>query len=340
MYYYKETTVDGSISPKLAPKIGEIIFVTIRDNKSSEIITYCDLLEYPNIEGLLLATELDRRSRNDKRQIRVSKKANYQLDTTYPVYVLAVNRKEEIDENGISRQIVSGIDLSYKKVDIEEREKLLLQFSYTTRIKQLADEFAFLTKIDKSTIYSLTLWEFVAHENDSRELFYKFLRNPDLFCVNLVKEYPEQCESFIQNFKQRITFTAMTMEQPFELQIMNRDALTKLKYVLEYTNPDAKVECISSPKYKILANGYTREECDAKIISCWNEIFEKSKQFKCIMKLDERFDYDPPKKEENEDRLTVEELAKIEDSKQKRSGIIKKQELFVRPLQLIQTPVV
>ena len=297
MFYYK----------KKEPNVGDIVYVTIKNVSTAG--TYCNLLEYNNMEGLILSTELDRKMRDDKRQIRIHDPKKFDLATTYCAMVLAVNKKTKVDENGIESQEISGVDVSYKRVEIEKRESMLEQFGYLSSIKKLCDEFVFVTKLSSDVVYPLSIWKFTEMPNfDAKSKYYDFLKHPETFCEFLNESHLEESNVFVENMKSRITYTTMTVEQLFDFKMFDTDAINKIKQVLEYTNPTTRVECVSSPKYKITVSGYSMEECDQKIKECFDELNAKSKQFRSAMSL-------KPKSEDN--------------------GIIKKQELHIKPVKML-----
>ena len=289
--------------PKIVPKEGDIVFVTIKNLSIAG--TYCDLLEYPNLEGFILNTELDRKVRDDKRQIRICDQRKFQFGTTYPALVLSVNK--------------NGVDLSYKKIDIETREELIHKFGYVCKIKQLSDDFVTMSKLTKEIVYPLTIWKFVETDYvvsfNQKETFFSFLKNPENFCVHLLPTYPEIVQAFIDSVKGRTTYTTITVEQPFELTIFDVDGITKLKQVLNYVNTDPNinisVECVSSPTYKIITSCYTLDECNTNINNCFKEISTNALQFRSFVALKSRKNSDG-----------VDDL----------NGIVKNQEIYIKPL--------
>lgn len=287
MFYYNKTL----------PKEGDIVFVTLKN--LSTVGTYCNLIEYNDIEGLILSTELDRYSRHDKRQIRISEQRHFTHGKIYCCLVISINQ----NNNNIS------IDLSYKKVDVEKREELVKKFEYVKSIKKLCDEFCTFSKLKEEVVYPFTIWKFTAEDNfDAENKYFDILRNPKLFCEHIPDEYKDLSDHFVENMKERITYTTMTVEQQFELIIFDVDAINKLKKVLEYNNENIIVECISSPKYKVSATEYSVDKCNEMINQYYLHLEQKTKEFRSIIKMLDR----------------------------NGEGIVKRQDLYIRPLKLQQ----
>jgi len=246
--------------------VGDIVFVTIKD--FSDRGTYCNLLEYNNAEGFILNTELDKRVYDPKKQFVFRK--------TYPMVVLASSPK--------------AIDLSYKKVRLEEREPLLTKFIAISKIKLLVDEFLFLFPLDQKTVYELTLWKFfeVSHLDDPATIQYNFLKHPETFVEHLMETYPEESKEFVKDMKSRITYTELTMAQEFTLIVCDEDAITKLKNILEYFGEKTEISYISSPRYQIITSGETEEICNKNIQDCVDNITKKMEGIKCSFKLTDK----------------------------------------------------
>lgn len=288
---------------KKLPKVNDIVFVSIKNMSISG--TYCNLIEYDFMEGFILNTELDRNRRDDKRQIRIHEQRKFKFGEIYPALVLSVHTSID-DVTG--NTIPTGVDLSYKKVNIESREELLQKFNYVTKIKQLCDEFMFHSKLNEKVVYSLTMWIFMENNNDFKKIFYDFLKDPNLFVTNLSELYPDITQSFVENMKKRITYTKLSIEQPFVLTIYDTNGVNKLIEILTFDkNLDCSVECISSPNYRLIASSYTENECNEIIMSLYNEIQQRSSKYRSSINLKER----------------------------KNTGIIKEQEIYIKPLNMI-----
>lgn len=305
-----------SIHKKNFPNVDDIVFVLINDKIKSERGTYCNLIEYNNLEGFILNTELDKWTRDDKRLFRISDQKKFKEKQIYCARVMAVNMRsisepnlesnlepnsepnsESNSDSKLGNEVLS-IDLSYKKIAIDTREKLVENFGYMLKIKQLCDEFVYFSKVSFDLIYDKTIRSIFDSTNfnleNSKQIYYSILKNPEELTKNFVNNFNEHTDismKFIENMKSRITYTKMTMEQHFELLIYDTDAITKLREILSYNSASVKlseseetfVECISSPKYKIITNDYSIESCNSNIERCFEFLKERSKEYKAII---------------------------------------------------------
>lgn len=312
-----------SIYNKKIPNVNDVVYITIEG--FSESGTYCRLIEYDLTDGFILNTELDKWSRDDKKLTRVSDQKKFKEKQIYCATVLAVNMKniknsesskydEDLNDNDVNNGVAS-IDLSYKKIPLNLREKMVENFGYVMKIKQLCDEFVFFSKLPFDIIYDNTIRKINFNQLNAKELYYNILKNPEILISELRKFedsiYNQQCDDFFENLKSRITYTKMSIEQYFELLIYDTDAINKLKDILTYeSDPNTKVECVSSPKYKIISEGYTINECNSNINKCFELLKIKTEKYKAIIKLQEKND---------------------------EAGIIKQQDIYIKSLNMYQT---
>lgn len=241
------------------PEAEEIVFVAITDF-SSERGTYCELIEYNNIEGFILNTELDKRVSDPKKQFKFGK--------IYPMMVLAVSPR--------------AIDLSYKKVRLEERESLLEKFNGIQKIKTLCSEFIFSYDIPENEVCNLTMWKFFEtdHLSNPNQMYNDFLKRPELFIEHLKDIYPVESSEFIKSVKSRLSYTEMYVTQNFKLTIYEDDAITKLRDILNYVDGKTEISYVASPTYLISTSGENEEECDKNIKKCIDQITSKIGSYK------------------------------------------------------------
>lgn len=303
---------------KSVPAVNDIVFVSI--TKYADTGTYCELLEYNNLEGLILDTELDRRSRDDKRSIRIADKKKFRFDSIYCASVVNVTVRDlsTTVDNVIVHDFSTTVDLSYRKVDLSLREQLVENFGYISKIKILSDELSFLSGIDIETAYNQTIrllnFGAISQKDTCKNMYFDFLKNPASFVEVFKLCYPDQANAFLQNMTSRVTFTKMTVEQPFELLVYGVDAITKLKEILTYDTIDTNnttmlVECISSPKYKITASCHTLAECNKQIEECFEVLKQRASKYQTSIGLLPR---------------------KNTDGKDDVDGIVKQQDIYIR----------
>jgi translation initiation factor 2 alpha subunit (eIF-2alpha) len=274
------------------PILNETVFITVKS--FTEYGTYCSLIEYDNIEGFVLNTELDRKVKDPKKQ--------FEYNVIYPVLVLAVCT----NDNKLT------IDLSYKKINKTDREGLLEKFESVRNISKLATEYAFLTKVTINEVYEMTIRKFLKNDEQNEQneqdeqdeedsdqdsdqethlgcaskLYISILKDPTIFTKYICEKYPEESRMFVADVVSRLKKTDMVIQQVFNLMILEEDAVTKLREFLVY--PDAKIKYLSSPKYQIFISGESEEECDVKIATFVEYIKNKLGTTKHIFKLEDK----------------------------------------------------
>ena len=254
MFYYN----------KKLPQLNDIVFVTIKSFSKNG--AYCNLIEYNNIEGLILNTELDRRIKHANRQ--------FTFNNIYPLLVISV--------------FGDKIDLSYRKINPEERSNYLEQFGYIEKVRQFVRECIYITKLDEETVYSLTMWKFFKNSNyltDAKNIYMTIIKNPLMFMFHAGGKFNEQFMEYIENMKNRIETKIIIIGQNFELFICDEEAIYKLKNLLSYKSNNTEIKYIASPRYQLIISG-DEEFCDNEIKK-FNEYMNKniSNYQKCIFKM-------------------------------------------------------
>lgn len=247
------------------PKLNDIVFVKIKDFSNSG--TYCNLIEFCNIEGFILNTELDRRVFDPKKIFKIG--------LIYPMVVLSTD---------------NGIDLSYRKVKQNEREKLLEKFGYITKIFQFSKDFMKSSGLSEDIILPATMWKFFSENRleNPQKIYIGILKNPSKFTEHIIDNYLEESKTFSTELESRITISHMLVQQFFELIVFDSDAITKLRDMLKYDVPNTEVKYYASPKYQFIVTADNQEECDKKINDFINVMNEKAKSCHCSFRLTDR----------------------------------------------------
>lgn len=258
MYYYNIKV----------PNINDIVFIKITNY--SKIGTYCELLEYDNIEGFILNTEMDRRVLDPKKQ--------FKYGIIYPVLVLSINDK--------------GIDLSYKKVKKDTREMLLNQFNNLNKLYSILEEFNYLTKLELEESQKLIIWpklmlESQSYLSDAKELYETYLKTPSDFLAGVMEEHPIKTTEFLNDMKNRLTITKMVIFQNFDFWMFDTNSLDKLKQSLCYSD-EVEIRYISSPKYQLIINCNNEQEYDDILKKFVNYMNTVTKEHKCKFLLTDR----------------------------------------------------
>lgn len=268
MYYYGIKT-----AVKTVPSINDIVFVEI--TKFSSGNTYCRLLEYNDLEGFVPITELDRKVFDPEKQ--------FKFNTTYPMVVLSVRQSANGD---------TSVDLSYKKVQKETRNDLLLKFSHINKLYGMIYEFCFLTQIPQDVAQSLILFpkfDMNAQQYliNAESQYKQYLKNPSDFFLDVDQSIQPQISTFVENMKSRLEITKMIVYQQFRLWVMQNNSLEILKTVLHYKGDGYEIEYVSSPKYQLTINCEHEEEKQTILNNFLSYMDEQKKLYKIKFELDE-----------------------------------------------------
>lgn len=265
MYYYcNETGI------QLCPQVNSVVFVEVVSFSKNN--TYCKLLEYGDLEGFLPDTELDRKV-HDPRTCFVN-------GTIYPMLVMANMRD-------------GSVDLSYKKVQKDSRNELLLKFNNIKKLYTMLNEFCFLTGVPFDIAQKLVLFpkfnmNSQEYLNEAGNLYKQYLKNPADFFENVDKSLQNEIALFVANTLQRLKVSKMTIYQQFRLWVMQSNSLETLKNILTgYSKDGCEVVYISSPKYQLTITCETDEERQELVNHFLSYISEQTKLHNIKFELDE-----------------------------------------------------
>lgn len=264
MYYYWQVNDESKqIEHKTHPNLNEIVFAKI--TRFSGTNTYCELLEYNNLEGFISITELDKRVLDPEKQ--------FKFETIYPLVVTAVNKRP----TGIC------IDLSYKKVHKDTRQNLLTQFTYVGKLYTMLNEFCFNTRVpfelaQHSILFPLLEMQSQQYLTNAESQYKQYLKSPSEFFSNVDDSLEQHLLNFTTNMRSRLTITRMSVYQNFRLTIKDtNDSLHILKTILSYSHNNAKIEVIASPKYQLAISCENDEERQI-ILNDFLSYIEKQKE--------------------------------------------------------------
>ena len=259
-YYYKD---------KL-PSVRDIVVVQIKSISNGGC--YCNLIEYNNAEGLILATEISKRY--------VDPKKIFSENTYYPTMVIGVNSEK------------NTIDLSYIKIKADEREKILHEFKYKEKLKKLCNDMAEIADLPISIVLEETFWKFVCNNKitKSYEDFYNaVLEEPTLLTHNFPQNYQTKSDLFITSMKSRTVSTNMSLKQDFDMVVYDMDAINKINYILTHdideNNSSCEINYITAPKYEIVVSLSSEQECRNKITTIVKKIKENIGKIYCKFQM-------------------------------------------------------
>ncbi len=259
------------------PNIDDIVYV--RFNKiSTKYGIVVDLIEYNNIEGMIINSEIQKKKTNAAKLFR---------NKIIPCLVLNVD------------QIKGYVDLSYRRVLEEEKQKYQRQYPAIEKIVKIGEDVLTLYEIykketnsteNKKMIYEQIIWKIFENNkkiNNFDKVLEEIISNPQYifkYSENLQQDFIDR---YINLHKQRIKVTELNVLKDFKLQILSENGIDKLKIILMSIIPDdlkdkIKVECVASPIYRLNIIGKDNEEINNYIIQINDIVNEKIKNYNVI----------------------------------------------------------
>lgn len=277
-----------------SPKVLEIVFVRLSDKTSGKLGNYVDLVEYNDLEGLILCTEITKYKSNLKSIVK--------RDEIFPVVVLNNDR---------------GIDLSYSKIKIQSRELLKSSYDYQSMIFKLINTTSNELKIDdaiKAEILNNNLYPeiytecIMSNTNLPKVLYESILKNPEKLFEKISEIDESTINKFCNTVKSKIIVKPYHVEMDFKLCVFENDSLTKLKDLLDKiknltnkinndnNNIKCDLMCKSSPVYQLKIIGEDIEIINTtfsdlniqitNIVNDYNVLYEYSNKSVIVKELE------------------------------------------------------
>lgn len=198
------------------PEIDDVVMVNVRSIQ--EMGAYVHLLEYNNIEGMILLSELSRRRiRSINKLIRIGK--------TEPVVVIRVDKDK------------GYIDLSKRRVSSEDVDKCTERFSKAKAVNSILRHVAELLHYESDEqledLYKKTAW---LHENRTKkkasayDFFKQAVLDPSILDECGLDD--ETKELLISNIKQKLTSQAVKIRADIEVACYGYEGIDAVKAAL------------------------------------------------------------------------------------------------------------
>ncbi|VEN38266.1 unnamed protein product [Callosobruchus maculatus] len=246
------------------PEIEDVVMVNVR--AIAEMGAYVHLLEYNNIEGMILLSELSRRRiRSINKLIRVGK--------TEPVVVIRVDKEK------------GYIDLSKRRVSAEDVEKCTERFAKAKAVNSILRHVAELLKYESDEqleeLYQKTAWHFEEKYKKNKASAYDFFKQAVLDPSILAEcELDEKTkEVLLSNIKRKLTSQAVKIRADIECACYGYEGIdavkTALKSGLSLSTEELpiKINLIAPPLYVMTTSTPEKQE-GLKIL---NEAIDKIK---------------------------------------------------------------
>ncbi|XP_076172605.1 eukaryotic translation initiation factor 2 subunit alpha [Ptiloglossa arizonensis] len=200
------------------PEVEDVVMVNVRS--IAEMGAYVHLLEYNNIEGMILLSELSRRRiRSINKLIRVGK--------TEPVVVIRVDKEK------------GYIDLSKRRVSAEDVEKCTERYAKAKAVNSILRHVAELLHYDNDDqleeLYQKTAWHFEEKYKKQKASAYDFFKqsvlDPSILAECGLDEHTK--EVLLNNIKRKLTSQAVKIRADVEVACYGYEGIDAVKAALK-----------------------------------------------------------------------------------------------------------
>lgn len=226
------------------PEVDDVVRVNVRS--IADMGAYVHLLEYNNIEGMILLSELSRRRiRSINKLIRVGR--------TEPVVVIRVDKDK------------GYIDLSKRRVSPEDVEKCTEIYSKAKAVNSILRHVAAILnyKSDEELeeLYRKTAWRFEAKtkkKGSSYDWFKQAVQDPSLLDECELDDKTK--EVLLENIQQKLTQQAVKIRADIEVSCYTYEGIDAVKDALRAgiacgtENVPIRINLIAPPKYVVTAS--------------------------------------------------------------------------------------
>jgi translation initiation factor 2 subunit 1 len=223
------------------PEIDDVVMVQVRS--IAEMGAYVALLEYNNIEGMILLSELTRRRiRSVNKLIRVGKQE--------VCMVLRVDREK------------GYIDLSKRRVSPEDVQKCDERFQRSKSVHSIVRHVSEVQHIDMEELYRMTAWPLYEKFGHAYEAFCAAITDADSIFndTNTPGISAELRASLLDNIAKRLTPTAVKIRADIEVTCFGYEGINAIKGALmkgvELGTDDLpiKIKLVAPPLYVMLCS--------------------------------------------------------------------------------------
>jgi translation initiation factor 2 subunit 1 len=300
------------------PEVDDVVMVSVKN--IAEMGAYVALLEYNNIEGMILLSELSRRRiRSISSLIKVGRQE--------PVMVLRVDKEK------------GYIDLSKRRVSEEDVASCEERYNKSKLVHSIMRHVADTMDADLEDLYQNVAWPLYKKYGHAFEAFKLIVTDPDSVLSGLTKEVKEVegeeevtktvpamtdavKDALIMNIRRRMTPQPLKIRADIELKCFQFDGVLHIKDAMRKAEAAGTEECpvkiklVAPPLYVITTQTLDKDlgitVLENAIKACTKEI-EKHKG-KLLVK-------EPPRAvSEREERFLAETIKNLHDANEEVDG--------------------
>eukprot|EP00088_Acartia_fossae_P009105 TRINITY_DN1439_c0_g1_i1.p1 TRINITY_DN1439_c0_g1~~TRINITY_DN1439_c0_g1_i1.p1 ORF type:complete len:336 (+),score=126.74 TRINITY_DN1439_c0_g1_i1:57-1064(+) len=246
------------------PEVDEVVMVNVW--KIADMGAYVHLLEYNNIEGMILLSELSRRRiRSINKLIRVGR--------TEPVVVIRVDKTK------------GYIDLSKRRVSKEDIERCTEKYSKAKAVnsilRHVAQILGYKSDEELEELYNKTAWHFerkTKQQGSAYDYFKQSVTDPTL--IDECELDDKTKEVLIENINRKLTQINVKIRADFECSCFTYEGIDAVKDALRagiaIGSPEipVKINLIAPPVYVMTCSTSEKAEGLAMLTDACNVIKE------------------------------------------------------------------
>ncbi|KAG0270190.1 hypothetical protein DFQ27_000109 [Actinomortierella ambigua] len=246
------------------PEVDDLVMVNVR--QIAEMGAYVQLLEYDNIEGMILLSELSRRRiRSIQKLIRVGKNE--------VVVVLRVDKEK------------GYIDLSKRRVSPADIIKCEERYNKSKNVHSIMSTVAKKENKDLETLYEQLAWPLYAKYGHAYDAFKLALNEPEKVLEGLEMDDSTR-EELLNNIKRRLTPQPIKIRADVEVTCFDYEGVDAIKAAFKeaesVSTPEVaiRVKLIAPPLYVISTNALDKQigiEVMEKAVQVLGESITKAK---------------------------------------------------------------
>lgn len=226
------------------PEIDEVVMVNVRS--IAEVGAYVQLLEYDNIEGMVLLSELSRRRiRSVQKIIRVGRDE--------AVVVMRVDKEK------------GYIDLSKRRVSPEEVIKAEEKYKKSKQVHSILRHVAEKKGLDLETLYEQFGWPLYKKYGHAYDAFRLAITEPESVLEGL-EIAPEVKDELLSKIRAKLTPQPMKFRADIEVTCFGYDGIDTIKAALKAgeaisnENNMIKIKLVAPPLYVMSTNSVDKTE--------------------------------------------------------------------------------
>ena len=289
------------------PEVDEVVMVQVKS--IAEMGAYVQLLEYNNIEGMILLSELTRRRiRSVSKLIKVGR--------VEPVMVLRVDKEK------------GYIDLSKRRVSPEDVAACEEKYNKSKMVHSIMRHTAETTTATLVDLYEHMAWPLYAKYGHCFEAFKMMVTNPDAVLEELRKPDGSPAvddavkDALVKDIRRRMTPQPLKIRADVEMTCFEYDGVMRIQDAMRAAAATSTPECevkvslVASPLYVATCSTLDKDfgvaACDAAVEAARRTI--EAAGGKIVIKESARA------VSERDDRLLAEKMEKLQKAQEEEEG--------------------